>query len=263
MNNVVIGTRGLKKTYGMGDIQINALDGVDIEVHEGEFVSIMGPSGSGKSTLMNILGCLDRPTEGQYLLDGVDVSNHSRQKLAYIRNEKLGFVFQAYNLLPRFTAVENVMIPLMYKRNGKIDVKERTKKAKETLEEVGLAERMYHLPKELSGGQQQRVAIARALVNDPVLILADEPTGNLDTKSGKEIMELLHRLHAEGRTIVIVTHDPSVVEQTERVIRLRDGKVEIDVANHKGVHKIEEETVKEETSETEKPAEEEKSEVVK
>jgi putative ABC transport system ATP-binding protein len=235
MSNDVISTRGLKKTYGMGDIQINALDGVDIQVLEGEFVSIMGPSGSGKSTLMNILGCLDRPSEGQYLLDGVDVSNHSRQKLAYIRNEKLGFVFQSYNLLARFTAAENVMLPLMYQHTNKTEMKDRLQKAEAKLVEVGLAERMYHLPRELSGGQQQRVAIARALINDPVLILADEPTGNLDSKSGTEILELLHRLHKEGRTIVIVTHDLVVAKQTERVISLRDGKVEIDQTNHKSV----------------------------
>jgi putative ABC transport system ATP-binding protein len=239
MNAAIIDTRALKKTYGMGDIQINALDGVDIQVREGEFVSIMGPSGSGKSTLMNILGCLDRPSEGQYLLDGVDVSNHSRQKLAYIRNEKLGFVFQSYNLLPRFTALENVMIPLMYQRDHKTEVKDRIGKAEEKLKEVGLADRTNHLPKELSGGQQQRVAIARALINDPVLILADEPTGNLDSRSGTEIMELLHRLHASGRTIVIVTHDASVAATTERIIKLKDGKVDVDEHNHHTAEKPE------------------------
>ncbi|MCE5207830.1 MAG: ABC transporter ATP-binding protein [Chloroflexi bacterium] len=231
MSNTIIDTRGLKKAYGMGDIQINALNGVDMQVREGEFVSIMGPSGSGKSTLMNILGCLDRPTEGQYLLDGMDVSNHSRQKLAQIRNEKLGFVFQSYNLLPRFTALENVTLPLLYQRDHRTAVKERAQKAEEKLVEVGLPDRMHHLPAELSGGQQQRVAIARALINDPVLILADEPTGNLDTRSGTEIMDLLHRLHSTGRTIVIVTHDSAVAATTERIISLRDGKVEVDRSN--------------------------------
>lgn len=231
MKNVIIETRELKKTYGMGEILINALDGVDMRVREGEFVSIMGPSGSGKSTLMNILGCLDRPTGGQYLLDGSDVSHLTKPELAHIRNEKLGFVFQSYNLLPRFTAVENVILPLLYQRNQRTEEKERHRKAEERLVEVGLAERMTHLPRELSGGQQQRVAIARALINDPVMILADEPTGNLDTRSGMEILELLHRLHRSGRTIVIVTHDPSVAAETERTIRLRDGRVESDRAS--------------------------------
>lgn len=233
MADAIIVTQELRKTYGMGDILINALDGVDIQVGVGEFVSIMGPSGSGKSTLMNILGCLDRPSTGQYLLDGIDVSNHSRQALAHIRNEKLGFVFQSYNLLPRFTALENVTVPLLYQRTHRTTEKERIQKAEEKLVEVGLENRLRHLPKELSGGQQQRVAIARALINDPVLILADEPTGNLDTRSGTEIMDLLHRLHRSGRTIVIVTHDATVAAATERVISLRDGKVELDQINHK------------------------------
>jgi len=231
MADAIIDTRGIKKIYGMGDIQIHALNGVDIQVKEGEFVSIMGPSGSGKSTLMNILGCLDRPSEGQYLLDGVDVSHHSREKLAHIRNEKLGFVFQSYNLLPRFSALENVMIPLLYQHNGRVPVRERQQKGEEVLALVGLSDRFSHLPQELSGGQQQRVAIARALINDPVLILADEPTGNLDSKSGLEIMEVLHRLHKNGRTLVIVTHDAEIAAETERIISLRDGKVEIDQHN--------------------------------
>ncbi len=231
MNEVIIDTRDVKKIYGMDGIQINALDGVNIQVRSGEFVSIMGPSGSGKSTLMNILGCLDRPSEGQYLLDGVDVSNHSREKLAGIRNEKLGFVFQSYNLLPRFNAMENVMIPLLYRRTNRQSPKERAQMAEETLAAVGLSDRLTHLPKELSGGQQQRVAIARALVNNPVLILADEPTGNLDTRSGREIMDLLHELHSSGITIVIVTHDSAIAQKTERTIFLRDGKVEMDQSN--------------------------------
>ncbi len=234
MNEAIIDTRDVRKIYGMDGIQINALDGVNIQVRSGEFVSIMGPSGSGKSTLMNILGCLDRPSEGQYLLDGVDVSHHSREKLAAIRNEKLGFVFQSYNLLPRFTALENVMIPLLYRKTNRKTIQERTRIAEEKLVAVGLSDRLTHLPKELSGGQQQRVAIARALVNNPVLILADEPTGNLDTRSGREIIDLLHSLHSSGKTIVIVTHDAAIARETERIIFLRDGRVEVDQSN--GVH---------------------------
>lgn len=227
-SHIVIETRGLKKVYGMSDISVVAVDGLDIKITEGEFVSIMGPSGSGKSTLMNILGCLDRPTEGQYLLDGDDISRKSREELAMIRNQQLGFIFQSYNLLPRFTAVENVMLPMMYNRKNKIDMNDRQELAMNALESVGLSDRAHHLPKELSGGQQQRVAIARALINDPILIMADEPTGNLDTKSTQEIMELLLALHERGRTLVMITHEPEIATLTERIINIRDGKLESD-----------------------------------
>jgi putative ABC transport system ATP-binding protein len=230
-SHVIIETIDLTKVYGMGDIQVLALDGLSMTINAGEFVAIMGPSGSGKSTLMNIIGCLDRPSTGKYILDGEDVSDMSRGELATIRNQKLGFVFQSYNLLPRLNAVENVVLPLMYNRENRMGLDERHEKAMAALENVGLAERSHHLPRELSGGQQQRVAIARALINDPVLVLADEPTGNLDTKSSYEIMDLLHTLHEKGSTIVMVTHEPDIAAQTERSIHIRDGKLELDNRN--------------------------------
>ncbi len=228
---IIIKTEDVRKIYGMGDIQVAALNGVSINIKEGEFVAIMGPSGSGKSTLMNILGCLDRPTEGRYFLNGEDVSDLSKEELAVIRNRELGFIFQSYNLLPKIDAVENVILPMMYKRQEKLTAAEREERAMAALENVGLANRAHHLPKEMSGGQQQRVAIARALINDPVLVLADEPTGNLDSKSSIEIMDLLHELHDRGRTIVMVTHEPEIAEHTQRVIHILDGKVDKDYKN--------------------------------
>ncbi|GAH13168.1 unnamed protein product, partial [marine sediment metagenome] len=214
--NSIIQTQSLYKIYGMGDIQVNALDGVDLHIDEGEFLSIMGPSGSGKSTLMNILGCLDRPTKGRYILDGEDVSDLNKAQLALLRNRQIGFIFQSYNLLSRTSALRNVTLPLLYQRNSSLSKGEREERAMAALEAVGLADRAHHEPMELSGGQQQRVAVARALINDPVLILADEPTGNLDTKTGAEIMGLLHDLHNRGRTIAIVTHEQEIAEQTQR-----------------------------------------------
>jgi putative ABC transport system ATP-binding protein len=224
----IIQTHELRKYYGMGNIQVKALDGVDIEIQAGEFVAIMGPSGSGKSTLMNIIGCLDRPTDGSYILQGTDISHMSKIQLAAIRNQRIGFVFQSFNLLARTSAVRNVMLPLVYKRadhGGALSQGERKERAMAALEAVGLADRAHHEPMKLSGGQRQRVAIARALVNDPSLILADEPTGNLDTETGEEIMTLLHELHARGRTIVMVTHERYIARQTERTISLSDGKI--------------------------------------
>jgi putative ABC transport system ATP-binding protein len=237
--DIVIQTIDLTKIYGMGDIQVVALDHVSIDIERGEFIAIMGPSGSGKSTLMNLLGCLDRPTEGLYVLNGEDVSQLNKSQLAGIRNREIGFIFQSYNLLSRTSALENVMLPLFYTKNGHSGV-ERNDRASEVLELVGLGDRMHHQPHELSGGQQQRVAIARALVNDPVLILADEPTGNLDSRSGEEIMILLHELHEQGRTIVMVTHDPEIAAHTQRTIHLLDGRVENVVHNGKPISEGEE-----------------------
>jgi putative ABC transport system ATP-binding protein len=228
----IIETIDLTKVYGMGDATVSALDGVSIEIKAGEFVAIMGPSGSGKSTLMHILGCLSRPTSGKYILDGQDISDMSKKELAVVRNQKLGFIFQAYNLLPRTNALRNVMMPLLYDRNRQLDDEAGEQKALKMLELVGLADRVHHQPQELSGGQQQRVAIARALINDPVMIIADEPTGNLDSRSGRDILNLLRTLHQQGVTIVMVTHDPLTAEYTQRIIHLADGK--IDRIKHNG-----------------------------
>ena len=227
----IIHTSELSRVYGRGAVTVTALDAVSIDIQPGEFVAVMGPSGSGKSTLMNLLGCLDRPTSGSYLLNGEDVSHLDRDELAAIRGRRIGFVFQSYNLLARATAEENVILPLLYDREHKYSPKERRESAHQALESVGLAGRTSHLPSEMSGGEQQRVAIARALVNDPLLVLADEPTGNLDSHSGEEIMELLHRLHRDGRTIVMVTHDREIAGHTQRTIHLRDGHIDTIVRN--------------------------------
>jgi len=226
MSNTLISVRNLTRTYGSGDALLHALAGVDLDVQRGEFVAIMGPSGSGKSTLMNILGCLDRPTSGTYTLDGEDVSELSRAELADVRNRKIGFVFQSFNLLPRLPAYKNVMLPMLYLRDGdRPDAETRIERAIAALDAVGLGDRLEHHPNQLSGGQQQRVAIARALINQPPLILADEPTGNLDSRSSEEIMALIGDLHAQGVTILMVTHDPAIAAHAERVTCLRDGKV--------------------------------------
>ena len=229
----IIDGKDLVKVYQMGEFEVRALDGASIQVKEGEFVAIMGPSGSGKSTLMNVLGCLMSPTSGEYFLDGEDVSDLDKVELAQIRNQKLGFIFQSYNLLARTPALENVILPLFYDRTSLLTDEEQQEKAIEILGAVGLADRIYHEPQELSGGQQQRVSIARALVNDPVMVMADEPTGNLDSKSGAEIMDLLVSLHKKGVTIVMVTHDPAIAKYTDRTIHLLDGKVAREVINGK------------------------------
>jgi len=236
---ILIETIDLKKIYGADEVQVNALDGINLKIYEGEFVAVMGPSGSGKSTLLNILACLDRPSQGRYILNGEDVSGYNRKELAFIRSRQLGFIFQSYNLLPRLTALENVMLPMMYQREGRLIANERQEKAAAGLESVGLADRAHHLPSQLSGGQQQRVAIARALINDPILVLADEPTGNLDTKSSQEIIDLLQRLNQRGRTIVMVTHEPDIAHYTERILMIRDGKLASDQKNgRRGAPKI-------------------------
>jgi putative ABC transport system ATP-binding protein len=226
----VIVTNNLWKTYEMGDQEVHALRGVDIRIRHNEYVAIMGPSGSGKSTLMNLLGCLDSPSQGKYWLNGHDVSKLNDDELARIRNKEIGFVFQTFNLLARATALHNVELPLIY--NG-TPAAERIARAKEVLESVNLGERMMHKPNELSGGQRQRVAIARALVNRPSIILADEPTGNLDSKTSVEIMGLMDELHAKGNTIILVTHEPDIAEFAHRIISIRDGSVASDGPSHR------------------------------
>lgn len=225
MSELVIDITKMTKTYGEGDIAVHALSGLDLQVERGEFVAIMGPSGSGKSTLMNIIGCLDRATSGLYVLDGEDVSGLNRDQLASVRNRKIGFVFQSYNLLPRLSARKNVMLPMMYNGFQNWSGEQRSDRASELLDLVGLGDRLHHLPTELSGGQQQRVAIARALINDPSIVLADEPTGNLDSRSSTEIMGIFHRLHGQGATIVMVTHEAERAREAGRVVNVLDGKV--------------------------------------
>ena len=223
MNQTIIQVANLRKEFHVGDVTVNALKGITLTIAKGEFVAIMGTSGSGKSTMLNILGCLDKPTSGDYFLDGINVAELDRNRLAEVRNHKLGFVFQSFNLLPRTSALENVELPLFY--NPTVKAKERRERALEALEAVGLADRMHHTPAQLSGGQQQRVAIARSLVNDPVVILADEATGNLDTRTSYEIMDLFQKLNERGKTIVFVTHEADMARMTKRSVMFRDGHV--------------------------------------
>ena len=233
MPEKIIHVKNIVKTYKVGTQEVRALRSVSIDIHKGEYVAIMGASGSGKSTLMNIIGCLDTPTSGTYVLNGKDVSSLSDDSLAEIRNSDIGFVFQVFNLLPRNSALENVMLPLVYAGKRKA---ERKKMAEETLMDVGLQDRMEHKPNELSGGQRQRVAIARALVNKPALLLADEPTGNLDSKISEEIMKLFAEIHRKGNTLVMVTHEEDIAEHAHRIIRLKDGEVESDIINENPIY---------------------------
>lgn len=225
MADTVIDIQAIGKTYRIGEVEVHALRSVDLNIKKGEYVALMGPSGSGKSTLMNVLGCLDTPSRGTYVLNGTQVSKMTDNELAEIRNKEIGFIFQTFNLLARNTAIDNVALPLVY---AGVSKKERIARAEKTLTDVGLGDRMEHKPNELSGGQRQRVAIARALVNNPSIILADEPTGNLDTKTSHEIMDLLEQIHENGNTVIIVTHEEDIAKRAKRIVRLRDGVVESD-----------------------------------
>lgn len=222
MNNNVIELKNISKIYAMGDIQVNALKGIDLTVEKGEFISIMGASGSGKSTLMNIIGCLDKATLGDYFLEGIDIKEKDEDQLSFIRNRKIGFVFQSFNLIARTSAQKNVELPMIY---AQLAAKERSERAFRLLDKVGLASRTGHMPNELSGGQKQRVAIARALANEPAIILADEPTGNLDSSSSLEIMQIFRELNAEGKTVIIVTHEKDIAEHTNRIVTFKDGNI--------------------------------------
>ncbi|WP_305879417.1 MULTISPECIES: ABC transporter ATP-binding protein [unclassified Flavobacterium] len=228
MSKSLIEIRGLRRNFQLGGETLEVLKGIDLDIQKGEYVALMGPSGSGKSTLMNLLGCLDTPTSGRYVLNGQDVSTLHDDELAEIRNKEIGFVFQTFNLMPRTTALDNVALPMVYAGYGKSD---RHARAREVLTQVDLANRMDHQPNQLSGGQRQRVAIARALVNKPSIILADEPTGNLDSKTSVEIMALFNEIHAQGNTVILVTHEEDIAAYAKRVIRLRDGMIESDSAN--------------------------------
>lgn len=233
---IIIETKDITKRYIMGAEVVDALKGVSITIRKGEYVAFMGPSGSGKSTLMNIIGCLDSPTAGTYVLNGKDVSDMSENELAEVRNKEIGFVFQTFNLLPRQSSLENVALPLIYAGYNKAD---RSEKAQRVLESVGLGERSSHKPNELSGGQRQRVAVARALVNDPSILLADEPTGNLDTRTSYEIMQLFAEIHSKGNTIIMVTHEEDIARYAHRIIRLRDGLIESDIRNDEPTDPVE------------------------
>ena len=220
--DVLLELKKLYKIYIMGSVEVQALRGIDLTIDKGEFISIMGTSGSGKSTLMNIIGCLDRPTKGNYFLEGIDIKEKSEDELSFIRNQKIGFVFQSFNLIARTSAVKNVELPMIY---AKMHANDRHERAKQLLEKVGLGDRIHHMPNELSGGQRQRVAIARALANEPPIMLADEPTGNLDSKSSIEIMEIFRNLNEEGKTVIIVTHERDIAEYTDRIVTFKDGQI--------------------------------------
>ena len=220
--DILLELKELYKIYIMGSVEVQALRGIDLTIDKGEFISIMGTSGSGKSTLMNIIGCLDRPTKGNYFLEGIDIKEKSEDELSFIRNQKIGFVFQSFNLIARTSAVKNIELPMIY---AKVHANDRHERAKQLLEKVGLGDRIHHMPNELSGGQRQRVAIARALANEPPIMLADEPTGNLDSKSSIEIMEIFRNLNEEGKTVIIVTHERDIAEYTDRIVTFKDGQI--------------------------------------